>query len=158
LLVFIQECWPFFTQIYFMSYLQSQGEKSTEQVNDLPADEHSGGENEKLYDLGILYEMDDDEYVVQLLTILLRDSPKDFAEMEAAVLQQRISKVHSNAHKLKSTMGIIQANKLYALLEQIEDASRQGILTKSLTVYVEQALVEYDKISLALQSLLKDLK
>jgi len=50
-------------------------------TNELAA--NSTGEN--LYDLSMLEEMDDNEYVVEMLTIYLEETPRELKEMREAL-------------------------------------------------------------------------
>lgn len=113
---------------------------------------------EALYDLSMLEEMDDTAYLLEMLSIFLRESPKDILEMREALLGGNIGAVCKKAHKLKGSAGIIQAQKLKMILEDIEAAEKKGIADHNLTLLVENAGKEFDDIEKALKTYIKTLK
>lgn len=117
----------------------------------------SSSKDDKLYDLSMLYEMDGNKYVAKIVAIFLRDTSKELKEMKEAAAAGKINAVYNIAHKLKSSAGIIQANRLSALLEQIESISREGNFEPDLTVKIESTLLEYNQIKPPLEILLKSL-
>ncbi|MEO6732761.1 MAG: Hpt domain-containing protein [Ferruginibacter sp.] len=102
--------------------------------------------SEELYDLSMLEEMDDNEYVLEMLNILLVEASADFTEMKKAIQAGKAETVCQMAHKLKTSAGIIQAAKLIALLEQIETIGKKGSGDKELALLVENAIHQYHSI------------
>lgn len=98
---------------------------------------------EVLYDLSMLKEMDDDEYLLEILTILLKETPKDLKEMMEALKLGNTDTICQKAHKLKSSAGIIQAKKFGTQLEAIETAGKNGIICNELISLVENATQQY---------------
>ena len=113
---------------------------------------------EELYDLSMLEEMDDNEYVLELLTILLQDTPVELKEMKEAVRAGKADIVCQKAHKLKSSAGIIQADKLNALLADIETMGKKGSVNNELICQVENAVNQYYRIEKALKIYVQGLK
>lgn len=113
---------------------------------------------EILYDLSMLEEMDDTDYLRELLTILLMEMPKDLKEMKEALTAGRIEIVCKKAHKLKSSAGVIQAKKITILLENIETIGKKGVTGKDLSFLVENAAQEYNCIEKGLKIYMEDLK
>lgn len=103
--------------------------------------------SEELYDLSMLEEMDDDEYVLEMLNILMVEPLDDFKQMKKAIKAGEIDIVCQMAHKLKSSAGIIQAAKLTALLEQIETSGKKGSVDKELVLLVDNAIDQYHSIT-----------
>ena len=114
-------------------------------------------QDDKLYDLSMLYEMGDNDYIAQILTIFLKESPKELGIMKDAAAAKKGEIVGSYAHKLKSSTGIIGAARLSVMLAEIEEISRTGIFANDLTEMVEKAIGEYNKIQFPLQRVLKEL-
>ena len=102
--------------------------------------------SEELYDLSMLEEMDDNEYVLEMLNILLSEASEDLKEMRKAMQGGKIDVVCQTAHKLKTSAGIIQAGKLNTLLEQIETIGKKGPEGKELAYLVESAAHQYLQI------------
>jgi HPt (histidine-containing phosphotransfer) domain-containing protein len=113
--------------------------------------------DDKLYDLSMLEEMDDHEYLLEMITILFSDTPKDLKEMKDALLARKLDIVCEKAHKLKGSAGVIQADKLIALLKHIEILGKKGIIDSELSALVEKAMQLYDCIEKALKIYIKRL-
>jgi CheY-like chemotaxis protein len=112
---------------------------------------------EKPYDLSMLEEMDDNDYIIEIISIFLNETPKELVELQNGAASGRTDVICNKAHKLKSSTGLIQANKLLQILKNIEEtaASLNG---SQLNILVETACNEYKKIETALQAHLKDIQ
>ena len=113
---------------------------------------------EALFDLSMLEEMDDTEYLLDVLSLLLKETPKDITEMKDALRSGNLDIVCKKAHKLKSSAGVIQAEKLTALLDDIETVGKKGDNANELTALVENAMVEYNCIEKELNVYVEKLK
>ena len=111
-----------------------------------------------LYDLSMLEEMDDNEYLLEILTILLSETTSDFKEMKHALQQGRIETVCKKAHKIKGSAGVIQAEKLAMLVTGIEDMGKKGAINDELISLVEKAAQEYCSIEKALKIYVEGIK
>lgn len=114
-------------------------------------------EEEKLYDLKMLEEMDDDDYLAEIVSIFLQETPAEFKELQAAAKARKTSIVAQKAHKLKSSTGIIEAQKLTKMLKQIEETAKSGGDPDQLPALVEAANNIYKKIETSLQNRLKQI-
>jgi HPt (histidine-containing phosphotransfer) domain-containing protein len=112
---------------------------------------------EELYDLSMLEEMDDTEYLLEMLSVLIREAPKDIKGMTEAFDKNDLSVVCQKAHKLKSSAGIIQAQKLTGLLDDIEAIGKKGVASAELLSLVETAISEYNLIEASLKNYITDL-
>ena len=113
---------------------------------------------EDLYDLSILEEMDDNEYMVEVLTVLLLETPKELKDMKEALRAGKADIVCQKAHKLKSSAGIIQAVKLNGVLADIEAMGKKGEINNELRSLVDHAAIEYCSIENVLKMHVKALK
>ena len=113
----------------------------------------STGEN--LYDLSMLEEMDDNDYLVEIVSIFLHETPKELNEMRKAYSDNKADRVYKQAHKLKSSTGIIQAKRLSGILTQIEEITKSGKINDTIFTLIENAKLGYKKIETSLQKLLK---
>lgn len=104
-----------------------------------------------LYDLTMLEEMDDHEYVLEVLAALLHEMPGDFEEMQLALLAGNTDIVCKKAHKLKSSAGVIQAEKLTMLLGDIEAIGKKRGICDELISLVENAARESNHIEKSLK-------
>lgn len=105
---------------------------------------------EKLYDLSLLEEMDDDDYIIEIVSIFLYETPKELIEMQSAATSGKIDIVGKKAHKLKSSAGIIQADSLLNILKNIEEVAKPTNISQIIKM-VENAQNEYRKIEIALK-------
>jgi len=80
-------------------------------------------ENSKLFDLSMLEEMDDNEYLSEMLEIFLSMTPTELKEMEKQLKSGEFDNVYKTAHKLKSSTGLMKANKLFDDLVKIEETA-----------------------------------
>ncbi len=74
----------------------------------------------ELYNLSLIYEMDDQEYVSEVLQLFLSTTPVLLTEMHEACLYENWEEVYRKAHKLKSSLGILQMNLMLGVITTIE--------------------------------------
>lgn len=74
----------------------------------------------ELYNLSLIYEMDDQEYVCEILQLFLSTTPELLAEIHEATLYENWDEVYRKAHKLKSSLGLLQMNLMLGLVATIE--------------------------------------
>jgi HPt (histidine-containing phosphotransfer) domain-containing protein len=111
---------------------------------------------EELYDLSMLKEMDDTEYLLDMLQSLLNDSPDDFTALKTAFAKNDLTVVCQKAHKLKNSAGIIQAESLMELLQQIEAAGKNNAVT-ALPALINEASALYSHIETSLKNYISEL-
>lgn len=111
-----------------------------------------------LYDLSMLEEMDDNEYLLDMISTLLHEVPKDFKEMKLALQTGEIDIVCKQAHKIKNSANVIQADKLIAILGDIETLGKNGAMAEELKHFVENALHQFNDIEKALKEYTNELK
>ncbi len=96
-----------------------------------------------LFDLSLLEEMDDNEYIAEVLTIFLKNTPE--------------REVHKTAHKLKSSIGLLKANDLLNVMKKLEENGKAE-KSEGLVALAELAIHEYKKIETPLQENLKNIQ
>ena len=112
---------------------------------------------EGLYDLSMITDMDDNEYLVEVLMIFLRETPVLMKEMKAAVNARKNDVVSAKAHKIKGSAGILQAGKLTGILEEIEIIAKMSGMNHELASLVESAGKQYSIIEASLKKYLKEI-
>ncbi len=112
-------------------------------------------ESKNLYDLCLLEEMDDNEYISEILTIFLNNTPAELQELQEAYVSKQFDTVYKLAHKLRSSTQLLKANHLENILIKIEENAKaeNGV---SLANLINQANEAYKKIETALQEHLKN--
>jgi len=78
------------------------------------------------YDLSLLRQMDDRQYLYDRLSAFITESPARIAEMRKAAAGGEDEKVVYRAGKMKRSARVLQAHVLHSLLAQIEFQSREG--------------------------------
>lgn len=126
--------------------------------NEPPVNPESSGNEAPLYNLSILEEMDDNDYVIEIVSIFLNESPKELNEILKGYKSKDPVKLYKHAHKLKGSSGLIQANPLYGVLVKIEEAARQGKIDETLGRLVDNALEQYKKLEAALKKHLTQIR
>ena len=77
-------------------------------------------EPENLYNLSLLEEMDDQEYIFEILTLFVTTTPNELFELENACTSEQYDAAFNIAHKLKSSAGLLRAEELLKILTEIE--------------------------------------
>ena len=122
----------------------------------LPATGPSPAEN--LYDLSILQEMDDNDYIVEIISMFLHDTPDELKEIKDAIIAGNTELIHKKAHKLKSSAGILQAHTLISLLTELERVAKSEKIAGKLTSLFENTQQQYQYLECALKDLLKKMR
>lgn len=113
---------------------------------------------EKLYDLTMLESMDDKDYLVEIISIFLSETPRELKEMHLAAIAKKAGIVSGKAHKLKSNSGILEAYTFTAILQQVETRAKSENQPEEVIKLVEAAQNEYLKIERSLKNYLKDIR
>jgi|GEM_PF-5810401 signal transduction histidine kinase/CheY-like chemotaxis protein len=113
--------------------------------------------NDKLFDLSLIEEMDDNEYLTSVLSTFLNGTPEDLNQLQSAFTADHYEDVYKIAHKMKTSVGLFKANGLFGILTRIEESIRSGI-RDGLGRLLELANNEYLKIKIPLQEHLNTLR
>jgi len=114
-------------------------------------------DNENLFDLCLLEEMDDNEYLSEILTIFLENTPNELNELQKACTFAQFDDVYKMAHKLKSSTGLLKADNLVNVLKTIE-GNAKAEKNEDLAKLADLANEEYKKIEIPLQEHLKKIR
>lgn len=86
---------------------------------------------EKPYSLHHLTELDDPDCFIEVLQLFLKSTPVTLSKISRAIGENNWEQVYNQSHKLKSSLGLLQMNKLLSLITQIEsDAKNKNNLTR----------------------------
>jgi PAS domain S-box-containing protein len=96
-----------------------------------------------LYDLSLLEEMDDKEYLRDILVIFLTNTPLQLQEISEACVRKDFEKVYYLSHKLKGSAGMLRSVPLQDLLSKIEEQSKERMDT---TEMIKLARNIYDQL------------
>lgn len=92
----------------------------------------------ELYNLSHLYEMDDNEYFCEILQLYLDTTPSALEEIKEATLYENWELVYKKAHKLKSSLGILQMNSMLEIVTSIELAAKEEKETEEIPEKLKQ--------------------
>ncbi len=106
---------------------------------------------EKMYDLALLEELDDPNYVLEVLTYFLQYSPIDIKELNVLVLENNRELLSKKAHKLKGAAGMLKAEKLRVLLANIEQGAKNDTPMEKLAQHVSEVLKLFAELEKQLQ-------
>ncbi len=118
---------------------------------------HELHNEEHTFDLSLLQEMDDNEYVCEILQIFLNNTPDELKEFQKAANVNHFEATYKMAHKIKGSAGLLQADEMLRLLSKAEEFAKAGI-KEGLPVLAQQATDEYKKIEDPLRQILRDLQ
>lgn len=99
--------------------LKKEGEPTPEKQ-----DSHSVF-TEKFYSLHHLIELDDVDSLCEILELFLDSTPRMMGEINQAILDKNWEEVFQKSHKIKSSLGILQMNKLMSLMNKIESDAKE---------------------------------
>lgn len=74
----------------------------------------------KPYNLNFLIELEDLDCFNDVLGLFLESTPVILSEIKTAIYEEEWEQVGSSAHKLKSSLGVLQLNKMLALSAQMQ--------------------------------------
>ena len=111
--------------------------------------------DEGCYDLSIIEEMDDNDYVIEIISMFLRDTPRELKEIHEALRTAQPGIISKKAHKLKSSAGILQAKNFVLFLTGIESLSKSEKINEELTRLLDSAQLEYKNLEQGLKKHLK---
>lgn len=113
--------------------------------------------NSRLFDLGLLEEMEDSEYLSEILEIFLNSTPAEISELQTLFNKQDFENMYRIAHKLKSSAGLLKATSLLDTLVKIEKASREED-QQQLAGLISSLNHEFNKIETPLNEYLQQTK
>lgn len=114
--------------------------------------------DDKLFDLTFLEQMDDNGFIIQIIELYLHDTAKDLDDVKIALSAGDIDTVYKTAHKLKSSTGMLQANKLFETLEKTEQLAKSGGAASQVSSYIASAVEQFEQLKIQLESHLKVLQ
>ncbi len=81
-------------------------------------------DTDDLYDLSLLEEMNDNDYLADILQIFLENTPIELDELKVACKANDFDAAYKVAHKLKSSAGLLKTENLLVVLIKIEEQAK----------------------------------
>lgn len=98
------------------------------------------------YSLSYLQEMDDNEYLCEILQLFLETTPAILDELSNDVLHENWDKVGKHAHKLKSSLGVLHMNSMLELTATIEQRAKGNVETGRIEADVKKLTEQFSLI------------
>ena len=106
---------------------------------------------EQLFDLSILEEMEDMEYLLETVDLFIKDTTFDLKQLREGLNKADTDVVYKKAHKAKSSAGVIQATTLITTLHNIEGIAKAGNINDELYILVANASAQFVLVEKALK-------
>jgi HPt (histidine-containing phosphotransfer) domain-containing protein len=81
-------------------------------------------ENNDLYDLNLLEEMNNDDYLAAILQMFLENTPIELNELKLACVDGKFDDAYKVAHKLKISADLLKAENLLVIIDKIEEQAK----------------------------------
>lgn len=112
----------------------------------------------QLYNLSNLLEMDDVDYFCDVLELFLSSTPVLLDEIKTQTLFENWEGVYKKAHKLKSSVGLLQMKELHKITELIEGQAKERRQLEEIPAQVNMLLEKFSIIQPLIHSELREAK
>ena len=92
------------------------------------------------------------EVIAHVLGIILHEAPKLLQEISNAITNEEWKIAHDRAHKLKSSIGLLQAKEMLEILDKIEVLSAQRQRLEELPLMIEAAIEKFNLLKPMLEA------
>ena len=99
-----------------------------------------------MYSLTYLQQMDDNESLCEILKLFLDTTSPTLDEIRNEALHENWDMVAKQAHKLKSSLGVLQINTMLELITSIEQQAKDKVHTGKIEEKVKQVTEQYGLI------------
>ena len=111
-----------------------------------------------LYNLSLLHDMDDNDHFCEVLQLFLETTPVSLKEIKEAVLYENWATVHKKAHKMKSSLGILQMNSIMQLVNAVEQSAKQEKETEKIPGWLNEAIELFELVRPIIETELNNAK
>ena len=126
-------------------YFDEQSESETSAISSIT--------NEKIpYTLDYISIKRKPEVIAHVLGIILHETPKLLQEISNAILNEEWMAAHDRAHKLKSSIGLLQVKDMLEILDKIELHTAQKQRLDELPVLIETAIEKFNLLKPMLEA------
>jgi len=111
----------------------------------------------QLFDLTYLKRIDDKGLIAEVINLYLEETQLELFKMEVAFDKSDYENIRATVEKMKISTGMIQADRLYLVLEEIAILAKYGGEYDKLNELEHIALHEFDQLKDELELYLKDI-
>lgn len=79
---------------------------------------------EKLFDLAYLHDMEDNDYLIEMIELFFETVSDGLKDIDDSVKEKNWDAVFRGAHKLKSSLGPLQVNKMISIASSMEENAK----------------------------------
>ena len=108
------------------------------------------------YNLSMLKELDDPQYFCEILQMFLSATPLLLKEIKNEVLLENWDLVSQKAHKLKSSLGLLQMNQMLALATELESGAKERVELDSMALKIHLLGEVFELLQPLLEAELKE--
>ncbi|MBX6379195.1 MAG: Hpt domain-containing protein [Thermoflavifilum aggregans] len=88
--------------------------------------------------MSTILELEDDQYTLEVLDLFLKTAPETLDQIEKAYQKRDFHQIREKAHRLKSSLGLLNMHALLEIMKHIEQQAAQG-KDDHMSGYIEQA-------------------
>ncbi|WP_018613846.1 PAS domain S-box protein [Segetibacter koreensis] len=99
---------------------------------------------EKLYDLSYLHQLEDNEYLIEMIELFFETTSEMLEEIRENIKKKDWDAVSKACHKLKSSLGPLQISKMTAIASTMEENSKQGKNLEEIVYLNKELLNQYN--------------
>ncbi len=108
-------------------------------------------DNEKLYDLSLLEELDDKESLLDVISLFLDNTPGEIKQLLEMVQEKNWDSLFRLAHRIKGAVAILQSTVIAGLLGSIEANAKDAKDIPGLEKEVEEVDQLFTRMELQLR-------
>ena len=107
--------------------------------------------DKSLYDLSFLLEFDDPNYLVEILDLFLSTTPPILSSIELNVENQNWDEVYRDAHTLRGSFGMLQMQKIVAIVADIEERAKQKSELEIVPQKIKELLAGFTQVRVLIE-------
>lgn len=111
---------------------------------------------DSLYNLGHLIELDDRDCLCEVLQSFLDSTPLTLKDIGAGIKEHDWDRVYKQSHKLKSSLGLLQMDKLLSLVGSIEINAKENTNLDQIPGAFKKAELLYEEVKPMIEKEIKD--
>jgi PAS domain S-box-containing protein len=109
-------------------------------------------ENPELYNLQFLREMDDNEYTAEALELFLQTTEPALEGLDQQIQAEDWMEVYRKAHSLKSSLGLLQMNRMLDFVSTIETYAKTTTNTEKINSLLDNVQQQYHLVKPMLEA------
>ena len=112
--------------------------------------------SDKPYNLGHLIELEDADCLCEVLQTFLESTPLTLSEIEAGIRENNWDRVYKQSHKLKTSLGLLQMDKLLSVMGVIEINAKENKNLDRIPGEFKKAELLFEEVKPMIEKELKD--